>query len=369
MFFAVVLLSGVASGCRFDIDKIYEHSANGAGQGDAGADAAQGAGELPEALIDLWQDQTFVNDRCVRCAKAECKAENEACRNDENCAELTACVAASTDPDTHARCRANHVDWLAEEPNQRALGGPFYTCVFRDKCAEQCATHTDVSCLGEYSWASTSAQSVKMTFQFVNALDQTPADGIAAKVCLPVDIDCASPVGKTMRADAEGKMELELPTPLRSFAGFLDLEGEGWYPTLVHLGWPVARPGVTYMPIVTEQSVQFNILTSGVQPDPTRGQLQIRMFGCAGVGMRDVYFEADKADEESRTWYARPALPNFDADRTGDLGSGGIINVKPGLTTITARLRSDDTLIARTSAPVRPGYLTIVVLAPLDTSE
>jgi hypothetical protein len=367
VFQVAVLLPGLALGaCTYDLDKIYENDSDNAGA-DGGSDA--GAEPLPDPLIELWNGQSFVDEACVRCATSECKAENVDCRGDAECASLTRCAAEQTDPGALDNCRSQHVAWLSENPSARTLGGPYYACVFRDQCAEQCATHTNVACLRSFNWTETPKTSVPVTFQFANALESTQfAGGLMVKACRGDDVNCVS-TGAAQTTDATGKVMLDLPTPLRSFTGYLDLSGGDWYPTLLQLGYPLARPATVYIPIVDRHSIELNIIASGVEPDPTRGQVQMRMFGCAGVGLRGVSFTASAnfVDGDTRTWYATP-YADFEGTATGDLGSGGIINVKPGFVDITAKL-ADDTVVARTRVPVRASYLTIVVLAPLASSQ
>jgi hypothetical protein len=363
-----LLLIGLAlllPACTYDLDKIYENDSDG-----ADPDAP-----LPDPLIALWEDQ---DDACVSCARSECANANDTCRDDPECGKLARCAATSTDPATLDRCRSEQVPWLSANPSGRTLGGPYYSCVFRDLCADKCGTHTDLACLGGYDWSNSGVNSVTTTFQFMNALGLVnpdmlePATDLMVKVCSGIDVDCAT--GSAAKStDADGKVSLVLPTPLmRTFTGYIDVVGGDWYPTLVKLAYPVARPGVVFMPIVDKASIAANAALSGVQPDMTRGQLQIRMFGCGGIGTRGISFEASAAmiDEATRTWYAsRDGFPIFESMATSDLGSGGIINVKAGFPEITARRTSDGMVVARARAPVRAGYLTIVVLAPLDASQ
>jgi hypothetical protein len=355
-----VLLPGLACACTYDLDKIYENESDA-----AGADA--GSEPLPNPLIGLWEGQS---EACASCARSECGATNDTCRADPECSRLTRCAARGADPSTLDDCRSDQVSWLAEDPAARTLGGPYYSCVFRDQCADQCATRSDLACLGEYGWTRATTTSVEATFQFVDALmPEQRASGLDVKVCRGEDLDCVAPTA-TASTDADGKVALSLPAPQGRYTGYLELMGGDWYPTIVQLGYPVARPAALYMPIVDEASIAFNIQLSGVQPDPARGQLQMRMFGCSGVGTRGVTFEANEAfvDAMTRTWYATP-LPSFTITSTRDLGSGGIINVKPGSVEIIARLEADGSVVARARAPVRAGYLTIVVLAPLDAAQ
>jgi hypothetical protein len=83
--------------------------------------------------------------------------------------------------------------------------------------------------------------------------------------------------------------------------------------------------------------------------------------------MQDVSFEASNADAASRTWYYDGTTANFDLEATTYYGNGGIINVPAGQNEVTAKL--DDRVVARATVPVRAGYMTIVVLSPLDRSE
>ena len=359
-----LLLSAAA--CQYDLDKLYRYETFDAAVSTTDAATEAGAPSTPDDLIDLFSAQGFVDADCRSCANAKCQTTEDSCRMDAACADLITCAAESVDPDRLSSCRNAQADWCAEDVVGHGLGGPFYTCVFRDSCSKECSTGSDWSCLGKYTWETTAEESVLAHMRFYDALDGMPAAGISVKVCAASDMDCESP-SSSKRTDKDGAVTLALPTPLRSFRGYLRLEGTSWYPTLVQFGYPIARESVIAVPIVTDRNVKLSIAVSGVDPDPARGQLQLRMFGCAGVPMRDVTFKASKADENSRTWYYDGMAVQFDTDKTTTFGNGGIINVGGGLNEVTATL--DGKVVARTSASVRQGFLTIVVLAPLDSSQ
>lgn len=360
-----ILLIGL-SACSYDIDKLYrfENSDASVAASDGSMEAGSGA---PERLIDLYTSAAFVDDDCKACANKSCDDAETACRADPSCMALTECAAQGIDPDQLAECRAQQADFCAEDIIGHGLGGPFYTCVFRDKCAAECNTPSDWSCVDNaYSWETTAETSVEARMRFYEALDGTPAEGLTVKVYRRIDDNLAEPAA-TYTTDQDGLVTLTLPTPLRSFLGYLQIEGEKWYPTLIQLGYPIARESVIAMPIVTKQSVNGSILASGVQQQPTRGLLQLRMFGCAGVLMRDVSFESDLADEGiSATWYYDGQTANTMITKTTTFGNGGIVNVREGTTTVTGKL--GERVVARTSAPVRAGFLTIVLLAPISDS-
>lgn len=356
------------AGCQYDIDSLYRFASS-----DAAAD-------VPGPSIDLYASVPFVDEDCKACANKSCAKACETicpaveagaekkCKVDPACVALAQCAAQGVEPDQLSECRAEQADWCAQDVVGRGLGGPFYTCVFRDKCSEKCGTPSDWSCLDTpYTWETTAADSVPVRIRFAEALDGIPASGLTVKVYRRVDDSLANPAG-VYTTNKEGVAALTLPTPLRSFRGYLQIEGDGWYPTLIQFGYPIARESVIAMPIVTQLNVERSTAAAGATPEPELGLLQIRMFGCAGVLMRDVSFAADLADQpNSVTWYYDGQTANTEIDKTTTYGNGGIVNVRAGTAVVTGKW--GNRLVAKTFAPVRPGFLTIVLLAPLDSSQ
>jgi hypothetical protein len=362
-------------GCRYDIDKIYAHSdpnADAGGQArDAGADAAS-AEPPPAQLIELWRDQAFstVDDDCASCAKRGCAKANEACRNDPACVAFTRCVAESTDPQTQNSCRASHVAWLSEDVEGRDVGGPYQQCVFQDQCAEQCSARTNWQCVDEFSWPMTSEKSVPFRFRFNDALNsQKEVAGMQIKVCRPDDLYCKSPIGMG-KTDKNGEVQLQLGIALRTFQGYFELTGANVYPSLLRFGWPLVQEGVTNVTVIDEDSFGLNTALLGIEPDPERGILQLRAFSCNGVGAKGVAFETSGVDDKSFYWYAsKDGIPDLEAAVTEKLGAGGVINVFEGRQNVLARNAADNKVVSKTPVPVRKGFMTIVVMAPLGVEE
>lgn len=362
----------LSAGCEYDLNKIYQYdmsdAASTASDGAIDAAAEGGGGPvLPDHLIDLFGTDTFVDDACRSCVNQKCASAEDKCRDDKSCTDLLACSAEKVDPDKLSSCRSDLADWCAEDVIGRALGGRFYTCAFRDSCSEECATPSDWSCLGKYTWESTPEPSVPVRIRFAEAVNGTPAAGLTVKVYRRLEDELSNPASMA-KTDKDGLVALDLPTPMRSFRGYLQIEGEGWYPTLIQFGYPIARESVVSILIVTDQNVKLSVSSAGTKQRDDLGLLQLRMFGCAGVLMRDVSFASDMADpNSSAVWYYDGQRANTEIDKTTTWGNGGIINVLPGSSDVTAKLGNK--LVARTSAPVRAGYLTIVLLAPLDSSQ
>lgn len=358
------------SACHYDLSGVYDDDWSR----DAGLDAGQDAGAagveagVAHSLLAGWSNYPGVGEECRRCASIECTQAEQDCLADPECVAYSACVAQAPHPAGQASCRARFAAWVGSgDVRARDLAGPFGQCVFRDRCAVQCEGNVDLSCNGRYAWASTSAEIVPLHLFLNDAQYQSMMlKDVRVKVCRAADLACASPYHEGI-TDATGRVDLRLPTSFdRAFTGYLQLEGAGVYPTLLKLGWNLALESTVVVSIVNDALFKFSVSVSDVVPDPARGMLQTRMLGCQGVGVRGVRFSVDKSDPALRTWYIADGLPRFDVTETNAVGSGGIFNMPVGRTVVTARRANDDVLVARSEAPIRAGFMTVVVFSPLS---
>ncbi len=364
------LFALTSSACRYDLDGVF--APGKVIDDDSTVEKPDSAVEMPEPedLVALLGSGKFssVDDACVACAEEKCDDVRKACEDDPDCVAFNRCVSASTDPATQAECRARFVDWLRKDIPGRDMGGPYQQCVFQDRCWEECKGRSNFQCAGKFSWPTTGADTVPYRIRFVEALSAASVgEGLEVKVCRSDDTSCSVPAA-TAYTDENGEVALDLLVTLRAFRGYLELNKEGFYPTLLRLGWPIAQEGVTNISIINRQSVELNISLAGVKPDPERGLLQVRFFSCAGFTAPGVSFTTNLADAASRSWYANDiGLPSFEGESTSLLGAGGVINAVEGVHLLVARDAETGKKIAETSAPVRPGYMTIVLFAPLES--
>lgn len=345
--------------CHYDLDSIFQ----------AGETLAPPVEEVESIAEFLGGRFSTVGDECHACAVKECDEVNQACLADEECVAYNRCIGQSTDPATQAECRAEFVTWLSKDIAGRDVGGPYQQCVFQDRCSDACGARDNWECVGKFSWPTTPVQSIPYRIRFVQALGEgAVVAGMQVKVCRPDDLACAQPTS-TATTDEKGEVQLDLKTTLRTFQGYLELSREDIYPTLVRLAWPIAQEGITNIAIIDSKSVKFNIDTAGVEPDPERGLLQVRFFSCAGLTAPGVSFKTQLTDEASRIWYAdRIGLPDFKGESTSNIGAGGIINSVQGLHHLEATLGPGGPKIAEARAPVRGGYMTIVLFSPLPSN-
>ncbi|MDB4977758.1 MAG: hypothetical protein JWN48_6099 [Myxococcaceae bacterium] len=360
---ALLGLSLSAFGCTYDLDPIYDHVSVDAGP------------SLPRStqLIQSWiGTHPLVDQGCVTCAEANCAEADTACHGDQTCLDYTKCVGAAPNPAGQSACRAKYSAWVRDPKyvRDRDQNGPYGQCVFRYKCQVACSGNADLSCLGGFTWSTTPDPSVPLHLFVVDASDQTKVQAnVKVRVCAANDVKCDSPTAQGT-TDANGLVELALPTTyVGAFTGYLEVIGAGLYPTLLKFSWNIGQE-TTYLVGIVNESL-FKLSISGLQTpqDDTRGMLQLRMLGCAGIGTKGVSFSASLMDTKSSTWYIDGVIPKFDALSTNEVGSGGIINVPAGTTDVTATRASDGMLVAKTAAPVRASFMTVVVFEPQGSGQ
>lgn len=349
----------LSGACTYDIDKIFEY----AEQQDGGTVPDAGDAPLPEHLIDLWEEGRL-SEACVACAKDSCADVNTSCREDAECAALTRCVARSDNPAAQNDCRAEHVEWLTQSIQERDIGGPYQQCVFLSRCGNECDSHAQLACSGEFAWPMTTRK-VPLHLRFVEGLVSTPVAGLSVRACRAENAaECQGLDTDEFITDEDGVVHLEVTPALGGFQGYLELSGAGTYPTLLRFGWPIAAELVTNVAVISRVSVAALVFSSGVELDEDRGLLQLRAFGCNGIAARDISFTVAGGDEMSKTWYTvgQDLAPIFEATATADRGAGGIVNVPAGRRQVMAT--HGEEVIASLSAPVRAGNMTVVVVLP-----
>jgi hypothetical protein len=349
-------------GCAYDFNELYMIPDGGVGDGDGG-DAALRSSHL----IGLWGNYPTVDDECIQCAETACADVEAACRADPECVTFTRCVAETPTPAGLMACRTRHLAWVTSENFvERDLNGPYGQCVFRDACSRECEGASDSACFQNYAWPTTS----DMTVPFHLILNDSenlehPLPGVTAKVCPEGDPLCKMPAG-TGVTNERGYVKLDLPTSFnRAFTGFIELQGSGLYPQLIKFSWNIGGPSTQVVTMINKVTWDFfstNYLQLPI--DPTRGMQQTRMFGCSGLGIRGMRFSTTGGDAQTIPWYFDNGLPSVHATETGNIGAGGAFNVQTGYQTITATRASDGLVVAHTNAPIRAGFMTVVILEP-----
>jgi hypothetical protein len=167
--------------------------------------------------------------------------------------------------------------------------------------------------------------------------------------------------------DDKGHVRLDLPTGFnRAFAGFIELQGTEVHPQILKFSYMIGGPSVQVLTLINRASYKAFGSFLGVDPDPARGILQTRMYGCSAMTTRGVKFaiESKGTDEKTKSCYMDNGLPNFAATETDALGAGISFDVKPDYQNVTATRASDGAVVAHVNTPIRAGFITILMMEP-----
>jgi hypothetical protein len=243
-------------------------------------------------------------------------------------------------------------------------------------------------CLGKFKYPDTMGMTIQQEFDFLDALSQQPTMNVKAKLCGPLDGNCATPTMTNLKPDANGSLTVDIP----QMPGFyLDLVDDSGGTGGAGGNGPLNRNSIAYLgsPIVvppTKKTIRL-ITNAGLQQlagilsaneDPTHGIAVVLTPNCNDVRSAGVIVTTTDVDAETQTYYFKNSLPNKTATETDAEGAVGIFNLPAGTpgaprsSTFTSRLATPECVANPTSCQqigtatvfIRPGTLTYVHVGP-----
>lgn len=179
------------------------------------------------------------------------------------------------------------------------------------------------------------ASPVEATFSFID-IARAPLANVSAKLCKSVDIGCLEPVGAPYVSDAQGAITLPLHL---GFRGYLDISPSETQPDLL--------PTIIYLPVLDAKGatnptfhatlgsiIQLAFITQQADrpADPELGHIIFVISDCQGTHAADVSVRIEPANPEAYPFYFDAnGTPSMTQTKTSTSGSGGIINVAPGV--------------------------------------
>lgn len=299
---------------------------------------------------------------CRPCIEQNCANQLAACASDPECDGASRCVFGKLDPATFHDCTNLH-------PTAGAFGTPLGTCAAA-ACMPDCATDVLWACVGNYVWPAPQGDSAVVRYQVLDFVSLKPVVGLSVKACDRRDPDCHGSFDSGF-TDGSGHIELEVPMLEKStygigesgFDGFLLVEGEGFPPTYRYQSRPIIGPSDSSFSLATLATIAASAQTVHAPLDPERGILIIEAWNCVETRAAGVRFEVDTADEQSTGFYFAGGLP-AKLEATTSAGMGGYINLRPGLTTVRVVDTATNREVARSSAHVHAGGLTVLGMLP-----
>ena len=207
------------------------------------------------------------------------------------------------------------------------------------------------------------AQGYKLTMHLQDAVSSASLPGIVAQLCRKLDLTCENPIYTTV-ADETGGVTMQLEP---AFDGYVQLTGARIAPSLYFLTPPTS--GDLDLPTVplTSPVVAGGIVQTagGTTWDKERGIVLLNAFDCTGKGAANITYAIGGAPDPSTfVFYLVNALPTTAVTFTDDTGYGGLVNVPPGVTTVSALLQPSGRKISKISVLVRAGYVSYSSVTP-----
>ena len=201
--------------------------------------------------------------------------------------------------------------------------------------------------------------------------------GIQVRACPnTTDSSCAGSID-VQTTDATGHCELMLPTGPRGFGGYFESTATNDITLLNFVMPPLASDRADYQRIqCTGALLQSLVGTAGYKLDPHRGHIGIEAHNCLSqslVGMLDVRavtlasgvaFEIDPSDATTVPVYLHGNAFETKDPKTDESGTAGVVNVIPGVHTLTMKLAATGQRIGSTSITIRPGVWSMIAFFP-----
>jgi hypothetical protein len=232
-----------------------------------------------------------------------------------------------------------------------------------DRCvATECPIRAsgDWTCIGRVSPPAPSSPFTVAQY-FLDQQSLLPLPGLSVELCSASDPQCAQPLRQATTDDA-GACSLEVPG--LAFPGYFHVHGTSGaaqYDAVVYHR-PLLTAEKQFVPSVgTVASLAESV---GAPLDPTRGALYLVARDCSGVSAAGVSFTASTADQASVTFYVVEGIPSLSTSQTAPLGQGGIANLRPGYTKVTATINGLCSAYGRIDVLVRAGAITLTNFPP-----
>ncbi|MFI5296764.1 MAG: hypothetical protein ACHREM_01590 [Polyangiales bacterium] len=299
------------------------------------------------------------NAACTACVNTSCCTQGATCAGNASCSYYRDCVAACAN---NATCIAGCAASVTDFTDTNA----FSSCR-NQQCNAQC---TDTSCLGSVVWSTpASGATYTLTWKLLDFSTGKPVSGLTVKLCPRTDPTCATPT-TSATSDASGSVIFTTNAAKDGWDSYVDITGAGYTSTIEYQWAPniaaAYAKGTFSVSVFSTSTFSSLLAVTGVTLDSTRGSVLFAGLDCAGYNLGGLVVSESLADTSSTIAYVSGAggLPSKTATATDYHGSGAILNVQAGASTLTVTSGTSATAYGTFAVPVRAGYLTGVELAP-----
>lgn len=205
----------------------------------------------------------------------------------------------------------------------------------------------------------------KLTLHLTDAVLQKQLPGVTAQLCRKLDISCSSPSNTTV-SDATGTLSMQVEA---GFDGYLTLSGNMLVPELYAIAPPRTGDLEATTSLLSPTAVSGLTQAAGGTWLMDHGLVLLDATDCAGGKLANVSFSVAGGAKDSSTYvfYTVKSFPTMGAVGTDESGYGGVINLLPGVATISANLSAKGggtRQVGNVSLNVRAGYISFSNVSP-----
>ena len=205
----------------------------------------------------------------------------------------------------------------------------------------------------------------QFTIPVVDALSRAMVPNVHIVACNKLDVMCMQQVADATTG-SDGRAKITVPA---NFMGYFQVtERRDYAPAMYFLPTTVPANGVLpNFPLLASGAI-INALAVGLGAglDPTRGHMMLIANDCFTATQGGVKFTSPQADRSTVQFYVRDQLPSPTAMDTPPTGEGGYLNFPAGTALITATEVKSMLELATVSVLVRPGFITVSYILPMQ---
>jgi len=295
-------------------------------------------------------EQLFRSDdlACAECIEKSCDEEVDACFSDDDCRERTSCVAECDDPICAEACVRSLTSTVPRE------------CRLIE-CPERCKAGRRWECLGEYSYSRSELKNARIELTFTDMLTFAVVPGLTVDVCPQADQHCKLPVTRGT-TDEHGFVALDLSMPV--FDGYLYVHGADIIPTLFYAHSALGGDRKDTLRVISQAVWDANQDLLGIARMEDRGAILAEVRDCFHELAPAVAVSVTGTDQATATGYTMGTAVVLDLKESNQSGLAFILNIKPGLRTLTGRYTPTGERVVDRDVWVRPGALTLAATHP-----